>query len=98
MVRLRKVKMYFLLPLISIVVAIFAKNSLNIHLTGITNDTYDSAVDTIQQHLLPVMKEYYDFDNELSMKIIKRGYLPEAGGEIHIVIPSIRKLKQLNLT
>ena len=34
----------------------FGKNSLNIHLTGITNDTYDSSVDTIQQHLIPFLK------------------------------------------
>jgi RNA 3'-terminal phosphate cyclase len=34
----------------------FGKNSLNIKLTGITNDSYDSAVDTIQQHLIPLLK------------------------------------------
>jgi len=32
------------------------------------------------------------------MKIVKRGYLPEAGGEVHIVVPTIRKLKQVNIT
>jgi len=32
------------------------------------------------------------------MKIVKRGYLPEGGGEVHIVIPTIRKLKQVNIT
>jgi hypothetical protein len=31
------------------------------------------------------------------MKIVKRGYLPNAGGEVHIVIPAIRKLKQINI-
>ena len=75
----------------------FAKNSLNIRLTGVTNDSYDSAVDTIQQHLIPLLKEHYNFDNELSMKIVKRGYLPEAGGLVHVVIPTIRKLKQVNI-
>ena len=63
-----------------ILIAMFGKNSLNIKLTGVTNDSYDSAVDTIQQHLIPLLKEHYNFDNELSMKIVKRGYLPEAGG------------------
>ena len=58
----------------------FGKNSLNIRLKGITNESYDSAVDTIQQHLIPLLKENYQFDNELNMKIVKRGYLPEAGG------------------
>ena len=31
------------------------------------------------------------------MKIVKRGYLPEGGGEVHITIPAIRKLKKVNL-
>ncbi len=34
----------------------FGKNSLNIRLQGITNDSYDSSVDTIQQHLIPLLK------------------------------------------
>lgn len=63
-----------------LLIAMFGKNSLNIKLRGLTNDEYDSAVDTIQQHLIPLLKEHYGFDNELSMKITKRGYLPEGGG------------------
>lgn len=39
-----------------ILIAMFGKNSLNIKLQGITNDSYDSAVDTIQQHLIPLLK------------------------------------------
>lgn len=31
------------------------------------------------------------------MKIISRGYLPNGGGHIHIVIPSIRKFNKINL-
>ena len=31
------------------------------------------------------------------MHIVKRGYLPEGGGRIHIVIPTIKKLKKVNL-
>lgn len=52
----------------------FGKNSLCINLHGITNNSYDNSVDTIQQHLIPLLKENYGFDNELSMQILKRGY------------------------
>lgn len=31
------------------------------------------------------------------MQIIKRGYAPDGGGHIHIVIPTIKKLKRVNL-
>lgn len=75
----------------------FSKTSLNIHLKGITNDEYDSSVDSIQQELIPLLKERYGFDNELYVKIITRGYYPGGGGDVHVIIPSIRTLKQVNL-
>jgi RNA 3'-terminal phosphate cyclase-like protein len=31
------------------------------------------------------------------MKIVKRGYLPEGGGHVHIIIPAIRKFNKFNL-
>jgi RNA 3'-terminal phosphate cyclase len=31
------------------------------------------------------------------MKIVKRGYLPEGGGHVHIIIPAIRKFSKINL-
>jgi len=31
------------------------------------------------------------------MQIIKRGYVSDGGGHIHIVIPTIKKLKRFNL-
>ena len=45
----------------------FGKNTLNIHMTGITNDNHDNSVDAIQQHLIPLLKDFYEFDNEFSM-------------------------------
>ena len=43
--------------------AMFGKNALNIRLKGITDNGHDSSVDTIQQHLIPLLKEHYGFDN-----------------------------------
>ena len=37
----------------------FGKNSLNLHLKGITNDNLDNSVDSIQQHLIPLLKDNY---------------------------------------
>ena len=36
-------------------------------MTGITNDNHDNSVDAIQQHLIPLLKDFYEFDNEFSM-------------------------------
>lgn len=80
-----------------ILLAMFGKNSLSVKLTGITNDNHDNSVDSIQHHLVPLLKEHYEFDNELSIKIIKRGYFPDGGGEVQVSIPTIKKLKKVNL-
>lgn len=31
------------------------------------------------------------------MKIVKRGYLPNGGGHVHIIIPAVRKFNKINL-
>jgi RNA 3'-terminal phosphate cyclase-like protein len=66
-------------------------------LLGITNDEYDSSVDTIQQELLPILKEKYGFDNELQMKVVKRGYLPNGGGDVHVIVPSVKTLGKVTV-
>lgn len=77
--------------------AMLGKTALNIHLHGLTNHPGDNSVDAIQSQIIPFLKNHYEVDNELSMKIVSRGYLPEGGGHVHIVIPAIRKFKKVNL-
>lgn len=72
------------------------KTSLNIHLHGLTNHPTDNSVDSIQNQLIPYLKNHYGIDNELQMKIIKRGYLPEGGGHVQIIIPAVRKFNKVN--
>ncbi len=73
------------------------KTALNIHLYGLTNHPSDNSVDSIQNQLIPYLKTHYAIDNELQMKILKRGYLPEGGGHVQVIIPSVRKLGKVNL-
>lgn len=80
-----------------LVLSLFSKHSLNVHLLGVTNDEYDTSVDSIQQELLPLLKEKYGFDNELQMKVTKRGYLPLGGGDVHVVVPSVKGLGKVTL-
>lgn len=76
---------------------IIGKTALNIHLHGLTNHPQDNSIDVIQTQLIPFLKNHYKVDNELSMKIVSRGYLPNGGGHVHIVIPAIRKFNKINL-
>jgi RNA 3'-terminal phosphate cyclase-like protein len=80
-----------------LLIAGIGKTALNIHLHGLTNHPGDNSVDAIQTQLIPLLKNHYKVDNELSMKIISRGYLPNGGGHVHIVIPSIRRFNRINL-
>lgn len=41
----------------------FGKTALDVRLMGLTDDGYDSGVDTIQHHLLPILKDHFGFDN-----------------------------------
>ena len=50
------------------------------------------------RHAIPILKNHFGLDNELTMRILKRGYLPEGGGEVQVVVPAIRKLPKIALT
>jgi RNA 3'-terminal phosphate cyclase len=80
-----------------LLMGIIGKTALNIHLHGLTNHPQDNSIDVIQTQLIPFLKNHYKVDNELSMKIVSRGYLPNGGGHVHIVIPAIRKFNKINL-
>jgi RNA 3'-terminal phosphate cyclase len=56
--------------------AMLGKTALNVHLHGLTNHPGDNSVDAIQSQIIPFLKNHYEVDNELSMKIVSRGYLP----------------------
>ncbi|KAJ3039872.1 rRNA-processing endoribonuclease [Rhizophlyctis rosea] len=86
---------YFLEPLIAL--APFAKTPLSLTLTGVTNDNVDVSVDTVRTVLLPQLKRFGIEDN-VELKITKRGAPPLGGGEIHFRCPTIRTLKPCQFT
>ena len=75
----------------------FGKYPLTINLHGLTDHPLDSSIDTIQNQVIPFFKNHFQIDNELSLSVISRGYLPEGGGQVRVVIPTIRKFKSINL-
>lgn len=83
----------YLLP-----IAMLGKYPLDIHLHGLTDTPADSSIDTIQNHVLPLLKRHFALDNELSLTIISRGYLPHGGGHVRLVVPPVRKFPAINLS
>lgn len=85
---------YFLEGLVCL--APFAKKPFNITLTGITNDDKDISVDMFRTVTLPLLK-YFGIEEDLELKINRRGAAPKGGGEILFRCPVVRTLKPCSL-
>ncbi|KAJ3019564.1 rRNA-processing endoribonuclease, partial [Thoreauomyces humboldtii] len=81
---------YFLEPLIAL--APFGKHPLQLTLTGVTNDNVDISVDSVRTLLLPHLKRF-GVEEDLELKISRRGAPPKGGGEVYFRCPVVRQLK-----
>lgn len=86
---------YFLEAVIAL--APFAKNIVNATLTGITSDNDDLSADSIRTVTLPLLKKF-GIEENLELRILKRGAPPLGGGEVRFVCPTIRQVKPIQWT
>ncbi len=70
--------------------SLFASGKITLTVKGGTSGKWQASVDYLQQILLPQLKRFVD---KIELKILKRGYYPEGGGEIILEI-SPRKQKE----
>lgn len=73
-----------------VAVAPFCKEPIDARLFGITNGKDATSVDFIKRNTMAWMKEVYNIDEGLDLKIVKRGMVPDGGGEVIFNCP-IRK-------
>lgn len=83
---------YFLEPLFML--APFAKKPIRITLKGITNGPCDPSVDYYRVCVLPLLKKFLP-DNELELKIRRRGMWPTGSGEVYFSCPVVKKMKAM---
>ena len=76
----------------------FAKQPMDVTLTGVTNDPFDVSVDMFKYTALPVLKRFLGSDDGLELKLSKRGAKPDGGGQCHFRCPTKMKLVPVNLT
>ena len=76
--------------------AVFAKESLSVVFTGITNDSVDLSVDILRYVTLPFLKNFGVGDASLTIK--KRGAAPLGGGSIEFNCPIVRQLVPIHIT
>lgn len=86
---------YFIEPLICL--ALFGKQNLEITLKGVTNDEIDVSVDYLIQTFIPLLKNF-GMENPPQIKILKRGFKPLGGGEVHISLNFVKFLKAVDFS
>jgi len=85
---------YYLEPMV--LLAPFSKLFFVLTLNGITNDDTDISVDTIRTVLLPQLHKF-GIQDDIELKITKRGAPPNGGGQVMFRCSTIRSLKPINL-
>ena len=76
--------------------AVFAKESLIVGFTGITNDSIDLSVDILRNVTLPFLRNFGVEGATLTIK--KRGAAPLGGGSVEFTCPIVRQLVPINVT
>jgi len=75
---------------------VFAKESVRLSLTGITNDALDISVDVLRAVTLPLLRNFGIDGATIAVK--RRGSFPKGGGLIEIALPVVRELKPIHVT
>lgn len=83
---------YFLEALVPL--APFSKHPFQITLQGVTNDNSDISVDIIRTVTLRHLKQF-GVEENLELKITKRGAPPLGGGEVYFRCPTVRQLSPI---
>lgn len=74
----------------------FCRDPTTLILKGITNSNSDVSIDTFRTTTLPLMRHFGVLEG-LSLKITKRGCLPDAGGEILFSCPIVKQVNPFQI-
>ncbi|KAI7864360.1 RNA-3'-phosphate cyclase [Spinellus fusiger] len=86
---------YYLEPMIAL--APFSKHPFVLTLQGITTDAVDISMDSVRTVLLPQLKRF-GIEENVELKITKRGAPPLGGGEVVFTCNCVRQLKPMQFT
>ncbi|XP_065834537.1 RNA 3'-terminal phosphate cyclase-like protein [Oscarella lobularis] len=77
-----------------IALAPFAKHPFQLTLRGITNSRDDPSVDIVKATSLPLLKRFITEEN-LQIKVRRRGALPAGGGDVLFTCPIVRQVRPI---
>ncbi|XP_058062659.1 probable RNA 3'-terminal phosphate cyclase-like protein [Anopheles bellator] len=76
----------------------FCKQPLAVTLTGVTNSRESPSVDHIKASAMATLKRFLLVDEGLELSILKRGMMPDGGGEIVFRCPVRKSIKAIQCT
>jgi RNA 3'-terminal phosphate cyclase-like protein len=80
-----------------VLLGLFGKQSLNLTLTGNTDDSIDQSIDSLKSSLIYLFNQF-GVPNSLDIQVKKRGYAPLGGGVVKVTQMYARKLEPISLT
>ncbi|CEF61896.1 RNA 3'-terminal phosphate cyclase-like protein [Strongyloides ratti] len=86
---------YFLEVLV--ILAPFCKRPINAKLSGITNKYDELSCDAIRATWLPIFKKFILNDENLEIKVLKRGFYPLGGGFVTFKSPVTKNLRPITI-
>jgi len=72
---------------------LFAPGKITLKINGGTCGKWQASVDYLQNVLLPHLQKFVE---KIELKVLKRGYFPKGGGEVHLEITPRFKLKEFD--
>jgi RNA 3'-terminal phosphate cyclase-like protein len=75
----------------------FCKKNVEATLHGVTNNHTDPSADTFRLSTVSVLKQFLAIEENIEVKVLKRGLPPDGGGEVYFTCPIVKGLKPIQL-
>lgn len=76
---------------------LYCKTPLNVTLRGVTSNNIDPSVDVMKTSIMQALKRFILDDEDLQLKINKRGMMPLGGGEVIFKCPIRKQVRPVQL-
>ena len=82
---------------VAVPIALFGKTTLNMTLTGNTDDNIDQSIDSFKSTWTHLIKQFGVPDGSLDIQVKKRGYAPLGGGIVQVTQRYAKKLDSISM-
>ncbi|CAH0547345.1 unnamed protein product [Brassicogethes aeneus] len=80
------------------ILGLFCKQPINVTLRGVTSNNIDPSVDLMKTSMMQTLKKFVLDDDDLDLKIKKRGMRPLGGGEVVFKCPVRKQVRPIQFS